>query len=90
MVELEFWYEFASTYSYLAAVQIEEKAERAGVEPSGARFWTDAALLGASGTPAVLYGPRGDGAHAEVEWVDLDSVETVRDVIVDVARTFCG
>jgi hypothetical protein len=25
-----------------------------------------------------------------VEWVDLESVETVRDVIVDVARAFCG
>jgi acetylornithine deacetylase len=65
-------------------------AERAGVEPSGAPFWTDAALLGAAGTPTVLFGPRGDGAHADDEWVDLDSVETVRDVIVDVARTFCG
>ncbi|MGA0596396.1 2-hydroxychromene-2-carboxylate isomerase [Enterovirga sp. CN4-39] len=29
---LEFWYEFASTYSYLAAMRIEREAERAGVE----------------------------------------------------------
>ncbi|MGZ4352737.1 MAG: M20/M25/M40 family metallo-hydrolase [Gaiellaceae bacterium] len=65
-------------------------AERAGVEPGGAPFWTDAALLGAAGIPAVLYGPRGEGAHADVEWVDLESVETVREVIVDVARAFCG
>jgi 2-hydroxychromene-2-carboxylate isomerase len=28
---LEFWYEFASTYSYLAAMRIEEAAEAAGV-----------------------------------------------------------
>ncbi len=28
---LEFWYEFASTYSYLAAMRIEAAAERAGV-----------------------------------------------------------
>lgn len=29
---LEFWYEFASTYSYLAAMRIEALAEAAGVE----------------------------------------------------------
>ncbi len=29
---LEFWYEFASTYSYLAAMRIERVAEEAGVE----------------------------------------------------------
>ena len=28
----EFWYEFASTYSYLAAMRIEEPAEEAGVD----------------------------------------------------------
>lgn len=28
---LEFWYEFASTYSYLSAMRIEEAAEKAGV-----------------------------------------------------------
>ena len=29
---LEFWYEFASTYSYLSAMRIEEVAGRAGVD----------------------------------------------------------
>lgn len=29
---LEFWYEFASTYSYLAAMRIEDLAEKAGIE----------------------------------------------------------
>ena len=29
---LEFWYEFASTYSYLSAMRIEEVADRAGVD----------------------------------------------------------
>lgn len=64
--------------------------EQAGGEPVGAPFWTDAALLGAAGIPTVLYGPRGEGAHADVEWVEIDSVATVRDVIVAVARAFCG
>ncbi|MFY8141668.1 MAG: DsbA family protein, partial [Caulobacter sp.] len=29
---IEFWYEFASTYSYPAAMRIEALAEEAGVE----------------------------------------------------------
>jgi len=32
MRKLEFWYEFASTYSYLTVMRIEEAAARAGVE----------------------------------------------------------
>lgn len=32
MAVLDFWYEFASTYSYLAAMRIEREAERFGVE----------------------------------------------------------
>jgi acetylornithine deacetylase len=55
----------------------------------GAPFWTDAALFTDAGIPAVLFGPRGDGAHAAVEWVDLASVERCRDVYVAVAAEFC-
>ena len=56
----------------------------------GARFWTDGALIAAAGIPVVLYGPVGEGAHAAVEWVDLKSLERVRDVIVRVATEWCG
>jgi acetylornithine deacetylase len=56
----------------------------------GAPFWTDAGLFVEAGIPAVLYGPKGDGAHAAVEWVDLESLERCRDVYVAVAREFCG
>jgi acetylornithine deacetylase len=56
----------------------------------GAPFWTDAALFTEAGIPAVLFGPRGDGAHAAVEWVDLASVERCRDLYVAVAAEFCG
>jgi acetylornithine deacetylase len=64
--------------------------ERSGGEIVGAPWWTDAALFAAAGIPVVLFGPAGEGAHADAEWVDLASAETVRDVLVDVARTFCG
>ena len=56
----------------------------------GAPFWTDAALIAGAGIPTVLYGPSGEGAHAEVEWVDLASLERVRDVIDGVASEWCA
>jgi acetylornithine deacetylase len=73
----------------------EEEIVRLVVEQSGGQlvgvpFWTDAALLAGAGIPTVLYGPAGEGAHAAVEWVDLPSVERVRNVLVEVARAFCA
>jgi acetylornithine deacetylase len=56
----------------------------------GARFWTDAALIAEAGVPTVLFGPAGEGAHAEVEWVDLASLERVREVVSRVAAEWCA
>jgi acetylornithine deacetylase len=56
----------------------------------GAPFWTDAALVAAAGIPTVLFGPIGEGAHAEVEWVDLGSLADLHDVVVQVAREWCA
>ena len=53
-------------------------------------FWTDAALFAAAGIPAVLFGPGGEGAHADEEWVDLDDVERTADILLAVAREFCA
>jgi acetylornithine deacetylase len=66
-------------------------AARAGESaPVGLPFWTDAALIAAAGIPTAVFGPAGEGAHAEVEWVDLASVERVRDVLREVAVAWCG
>lgn len=56
----------------------------------GAPFWTDAALIAAAGIPTVLYGPSGEGAHAEVEWVDLASLRRVREAIAATATEWCS
>src|SRR5262249_42449799 len=56
----------------------------------GATFWMDAALLGAAGIPTAIFGPRGAGLHADVEWVDPASVQTCAEVLVAAARSFCG
>ena len=59
-------------------------------EVVGVPFWTDAALLQAAGIPTVVFGPAGEGAHADVEWVDLESVERCAQTILAVARDFCS
>jgi acetylornithine deacetylase len=55
----------------------------------GATWWMDSALLQAAGIPTAIFGPRGAGAHADVEWVDLASVQACTDVLVAAARVFC-
>ena len=57
--------------------------------PIGMSFWTDAAVLGGAGIPAILYGPTGAGLHSIEEWVDAQSVLTCRDALVALARNWC-
>ena len=56
----------------------------------GVSFWADSALLAAAGIPTVLFGPRGEGAHAEVEWVDVASLEQCVEIYGAVAAEICG
>ena len=55
-------------------------------EEIGVGYWTDAAIFDAAGIPTVNYGPAGAGAHAAVEWVDLDSVVICAQVVAEAAR----
>jgi acetylornithine deacetylase len=64
--------------------------DASGSDVTGALFWADSGLFAAAGVPTVLFGPSGEGAHAEIEWVDLASVERVRDVVLEVAVAFCA
>jgi len=63
-----------------------------GAEPElvGVSYWADSALLAAAGIPTVLFGPRGEGAHAEVEWVDVESLERCVEIYLAVAGVFCA
>jgi acetylornithine deacetylase len=63
-----------------------------GITPGegGVSYWMDAALFHAAGIPTVNYGPGGAGAHEAVEWVDLDSVVSCAQVLVETARRFCN
>ncbi|HEY6875700.1 MAG TPA: M20/M25/M40 family metallo-hydrolase [Candidatus Dormibacteraeota bacterium] len=59
-------------------------------EEIGVPYWMDMALINEAGIPCVCYGPSGGGEHADVEWVDLDSVEKCVEVYLRVARRLCG
>ncbi|HEY1348573.1 MAG TPA: M20/M25/M40 family metallo-hydrolase [Ktedonobacteraceae bacterium] len=63
-----------------------------GREPAeiGAAGWMDSALLSEAGIPTVIFGPGGAGAHAAVEWSDLEQVEQATATLTMVARDFCG
>jgi acetylornithine deacetylase/succinyl-diaminopimelate desuccinylase-like protein len=56
----------------------------------GAPYWMDASLIAAHGTETVVFGPIGAGAHAAVEWVDLESLSTVAHVLARSAVTYCA
>lgn len=57
---------------------------------TGGSGWLDTQIIWGKGIPAVAYGPAGDGAHAAVEWVDLDTVMDAARVQELVLRRFCG
>jgi acetylornithine deacetylase len=63
-----------------------------GSEPrlAGVPFWMDSALLSAADIPTVIFGPDGEGAHAVIEWVDVDSVTKCLEVYEAVIAEFCA
>jgi acetylornithine deacetylase/succinyl-diaminopimelate desuccinylase family protein len=56
----------------------------------GVPYWADSALFAAVGIPTVVYGPRGEGAHAATEWVELASAERCLAVYSAVAAELCA
>ncbi|WP_211232982.1 M20/M25/M40 family metallo-hydrolase [Solirubrobacter soli] len=57
---------------------------------AGAPYWTDAAFIAAAGIPALLFGPIGEGEHAEREWVSIASMETVTRTLTKLAAEVCA
>jgi acetylornithine deacetylase/succinyl-diaminopimelate desuccinylase-like protein len=56
----------------------------------GESYWTDAALLAEAGIPTVVFGPGGEGAHADVEWVSIADVERCAEILLAVAAELCA
>jgi len=59
-------------------------------EVIGVAYWMDMALSNAVGVPTVAFGPSGEGAHADVEWVDVESLETCVRVYLRAVELLCG
>jgi acetylornithine deacetylase len=52
--------------------------------------WMDAALLQAAGIETVVFGAAGAGAHADIEWVNVDSVVKLAEILAESAVDYCG
>jgi acetylornithine deacetylase len=61
-----------------------------GPEIIGVPYWADSALFAAAGIPTVVFGPRGEGAHAAVEWVETASAERCAEIYAAVAAEYCA
>ncbi len=76
---------FVAVARRCAAVVLGREPELVGVP-----FWTDAAIFSAAGIPTVVFGPVGEGAHANVEWVELDSAARCAEAYLAVAAEICA
>jgi acetylornithine deacetylase len=52
--------------------------------------WMDAALIAAAGIETVVMGPTGSGEHSAVEWVDVESVVSMAEILARTALAYCG
>jgi len=52
-------------------------------------FWCDAALLSAAGVETVVMGPIGGGLHSTEEWVDVQSLIDLAQVLARAALNYC-
>jgi acetylornithine deacetylase len=75
-------------------VQVVDRATQAVLGRQPVHFgdtpWMDAALLAAAGTETVVIGPKGAGAHAAEEWVDIESAAQLAEILVRAALDYCG
>jgi acetylornithine deacetylase len=83
-------FEVAPDHPFVAAFQRVVATELgAPAQTTGAFGWMDSALTSGAGIPTLIFGPVGEGAHADVEWVDLPSVQQCREIYGAMARAWC-
>ncbi len=52
--------------------------------------WMDAALLAEAGIETVVMGPTGAGEHSTVEWVDVETVVQMAEILARTATSYCA
>jgi acetylornithine deacetylase len=66
-----------------------EKVLRHRPKHIGDTPWMDSALLQAAGVETVVFGATGAGAHANVEWVEMESVVNLAEILAEAALDYC-
>jgi acetylornithine deacetylase len=61
-----------------------------GTSVTPVSYWADSAFLAQAGIPTVLYGPEGEGAHADTEWVSRSGTTIAATVLSRLAQNFCS
>lgn len=93
-LDSEIWrspYEIDESSSIVAAAK-KAVALCLGEEPliMGHTWWEDSAIFGEAGMETVILGPSGGGIHEDIEWVELDSVHQLSEILYKTAVNFCG
>jgi len=80
----------ASPSSNIVRTLANSAAQILGSEPpfTGEMPWMDSALLAEAGIDTVVMGPAGAGAHAQKEWVDLDSVSSLAQILAQTILSY--
>ena len=56
----------------------------------GHHWWEDSGLFDRAGIDTIVIGPKGEGLHAAEEWVDIESVVQLSEILADTATSFCS
>lgn len=56
----------------------------------GHQWWEDSGLFGQAGIDTVIIGPHGEGLHTTSEWVDIESVVQLSEILIKTAQQFCN
>ena len=77
---------------HLVTALTEATTVCAGAPPlvTSAPYWTDAALHATVATPALVFGPIGEGLHEASEWVTTTSLHQCTQILAETARRWCG
>lgn len=81
-----------SADSDIAEKVIAASTKILGNEPEiyGELWWMDSAILYDAGVETVIIGPTGGGAHADEEWVEVESVYQLAQILAEASINYCG
>lgn len=76
----------------LVASLFESAKEVIAKEPNfiGHQWWEDSGLINNAGIDTVIIGPKGEGLHTDEEWVDIQSVVDLANILLNVTLRYCN